>query len=141
MKLFQISFEKRKLSDGGLHIFVQVEIERIMATWIVDTGASHSVLDIGWLKDTFPMKVTEAIEEPAQGIGDAVEVYQTTLDLIILGDLEIQNQPMALIDMKMVNKVYQKEGFEPIQGLMGGDLLNAFHAVIDYKKQKISFSN
>jgi hypothetical protein len=135
-----IKLEKTRLSDGGIHVLLQGLIDDIPIRMVLDTGASHSVLDINWAMQNLSTEELEAIEDPAHGIGAALNVHKLAVSKIDIDTLEIRNFTIALIDFSGINSVYEKEGFEEVQGILGGDILYKYEALINYKELVISFN-
>ena len=74
-----IALECVELSNGGIHILVNGKIDDVELRFVVDTGASHSVMDIQWARlnldeDNFILE-----NEPAHGIGSSVEVHRMNI--------------------------------------------------------------
>ena len=78
-----------------------------------------------------------AIEEPAYGIGSSVEVHKAEVSSFKIGELNLKNRLFALIDFDAINTVYDREGLDEVQGILGGDVLDEFGAVIDYGKYEM----
>ncbi len=127
-----IKLEKAQLSDGGIHILINARIDAIPIRMVLDTGASHSVLDLNWVKNNLSHDEIEAIDDPAHGIGASLEVHKIVVAEFELDTLKIHNHNMALIDFTSINGVYVREGFDEVQGILGGDVLFKYKAIIDY---------
>ncbi len=54
-----------------------------------------------------------------------------------LGELEIVDYDATILDLKHVNQSYEKLDLEPIDGIIGGDILTGYKAVIDYEKKEL----
>lgn len=108
-------------------------------TWVVDTGASRSVFDIN-LREHYTLIHCENTEIQSAGIGSAqISTQLGTIDLLHLGDFELHNLPIALIDLDHVNNIYSSFSNFAIAGLLGSDLLVKYKAEINYKKLTLSF--
>ena len=134
-----IKLERAQLSDGGIHIIVKGQIDVFPIRMVLDTGASHSVLDLNWVKNNLSHSEIEAIDDPAHGIGATLEVSKVDLPKISIGDLEILDHKVALIDFSTINTVYSREGFDEVQGILGGDILAEYKAIIDYGSMELHF--
>lgn len=134
-----IKLERIYLSDGGVHILLNVHVDRVELRFVLDTGASHSVLDIQWAKNHLSEDEINRIDDPAHGIGAAVEVHKAIIAEIKIGDLIIQERMVALIDFRAINTVYEKENLGVVHGILGGDILNDYAALIDYSKLELNF--
>jgi hypothetical protein len=132
-----IKLEKITLSDGGVHLIIKAFIDKKSIRMVVDTGASHSVLDVNWAKENLSDNEIILIEDPAYGIGSSVEVHKAEVTSFKIGKLNLENRLMALINFDPINSVYDREGLDEVQGILGGDVLAEFDGVIDYGKMKI----
>ena len=126
--------EKLTLSDGGVHLILSAFVDNKPIRMVLDTGASHSVLDVSWAKEHLPEHEIKQVEDPAYGIGSSVEVHRAVVSSFKIGRLNLKNRMVALIDFNPINSVYDREGLEEVQGILGGDILAEFHGVIDYGK-------
>jgi predicted aspartyl protease len=134
-----VELECIRLSDDGIHILINVQVNGIEMRFVLDTGASHTVIDVEWAKGNLSENEIDRSGDPAQGIGAAVEVHKAEIAEIKIGDLFIQDRTVALIDFNAINKVYMKEGLGVVNGILGGDILNDYSALIDYSKLEIHF--
>ena len=134
-----IKLKKTTLSDGGVHLILESLIDDKPIRMVLDTGASHSVLDLNWAKENLDKNEIKQADDPAYGINSSVEVHKADVNSITIGDLNIKNRMLALIDFTNINTVYKKEKLEPIQGILGGDILSDYQAVIDYGCFELSF--
>lgn len=132
-----IKLERTTLSDGGVHLILSALIDGKPVRMVLDTGASHSVLDVSWAKENLPDNEFKLVEDPAYGIGSSVEVHKAEVSSFKLGKLNLEKRMVALIDFNPINSVYEREGLGEVQGILGGDILAEFAAVIDYKKCKL----
>ncbi len=128
----EIPLEILKLEDDSYHLLIEVFINKeIKGKMVVDTGASRTVIDtsLSFVED-------ESKETPyTSGIGGDVEVSFTTLESLILGDFELTDVSLAMVDLSAVNATYEKVSKQRIIGLLGSDLLLKYSAKIDYKKE------
>jgi len=134
-----VKLDLTELSDGGIHLSLKVEIDSMELRFVLDTGASHSVLDVDWARENLPKHEINLIDDPAQGIGSAVEVHRAIVSEMKIADLIIKDRMLAMINFHSINSVYEREGLEKVHGILGGDILHEFEAMIDYKKMSIIF--
>ena len=127
------------LSDGGVHLHLMGKINGQELRFILDTGASHSVLDLEWIKEHKDEFSITSMDDPAHGIGASVEVHKTKVDSLELGDLSIVSYGLPLIDFTGINQIYANEGLEAVHGIIGGDILLKYGALIDYDSLSIDF--
>jgi hypothetical protein len=141
--MIEIPIQIVKLEYDNYHILIEGSfIDGTPANWIIDTGASKTVLDSNLTQ--FYENVESDPEEDFQSAGINQGMLDTTVGIISnlrLGDLEIFNQKVALIDLNHVNEIYEKYTPYKIAGLLGGDILMNYQCVIDYETKMIRFNN
>jgi hypothetical protein len=110
--------------------------------WIIDTGASKSVMDIN-LKEHYTSLDPENEEELlSAGINQGmVDTAVGVLKYLALGaQLVLRDQKVALIDLAHVNQIYSRYSDYKIAGLIGGDVLKQLGTIINYADLEIHFS-
>lgn len=131
---------------------------------LIDTGASKTVLDKDLTKDLIQLIDTNSyIEENPQTLTEKLSSEQREqfdidddgivslgvnsgkidfhfgiLKKLSLGNFTIENFTVALIDLSNINDLYGAIGKPKIWGLLGGDFLLKYKAVIDYNKKNLS---
>lgn len=135
-----IKLHKTSLSDGGIHLLLLAKVDGNELRFVLDTGASHSVMDIHWARKNLKEDEIKLVSEPAHGIGSPVEVHKAELSSFEFGDLIIQDHSVPLIDFNSINGIYEQEGVEEVHGILGGDILLSKGAVIDYNKMELHFT-
>ena len=130
-----------ELEKDNYHILIEGEFQdETVSSWIIDTGASKSVLDIN-LKNYFEILDSDNEDDyHSAGINQGMmETSVGKMFFLKLGDLKIVNQKVALIDLNHVNEIYGKYASNQISGLLGGDILMQYKCRIDYKSKTIQF--
>lgn len=132
-----------ELEHENYHILIEGYFQDKSPTyWIIDSGASKSVLDIS-LKDFYEI-IDSDNEDDYQSAGINQGMLETSVGKMAylrFGKLEITNRKMALIDLAHVNEIYSKYTSYRISGLLGGDILMHYGCTIDYKQKIIRFVN
>jgi predicted aspartyl protease len=128
------------IEEDGFHLMIEVEVNGIPARMLIDTGASRSVFDLERINRFFE-QVDPEMEENEQlstGLGTREMQSQVLwLNELKIGELSIRKYPAVVIDMSHVNLSYSELGLEPIDGVLGSDILLKYGAVIDYKKMRM----
>ena len=57
---------------------------------------------------------------------------------LVLGDFEIKDEKMILLDLSHVNESYAMMKLKPVDGVIGGDVLKKYKGVIDYGKRTLT---
>src|SRR5450759_5078097 len=99
--MIEIPLQIIELEKDNFHILIEGEFQDdTPAYWIVDTGASKSVLDVN-LKDYYEILDSDN-EDDYHSAGINQGMMETSVGKILLlrlGELEITNHKVALIDL------------------------------------------
>ena len=80
----------------------------------------------------------EKKEGMTAGVGSSdLESATFVIDSFSIGDLEITDYQAVALDLENIHEMYGKLGMPHIDGIMGGDLLKRFKAVINYRSRKL----
>ncbi len=133
---YQIPVKIIPLPPHGCHIMCFGKLYSYKLNLLVDTGASMTVMDINRIKMICPDCIFTPYKQLFTGIGSSdVETFSTKLDVYSLGNYELKNQEVLLIDMQILNKAYASYDLDRIDGVLGGDFLLTHGARIDYELQ------
>jgi len=139
--MIEIPLQIIELENENYHILIEGEFQDgTPSCWIIDTGASKSVLDINL--NLYYEILDSDNEEDFQSAGINQGMMETSVGKMFflkLGELEITNNKVALIDLKHVNEIYGKYSSYRIAGLLGGDILMHYKCRIDYNTKTIQF--
>lgn len=140
--MHKIPFERINLQADGYHIITEVTLFDKTFKLVIDTGASKTVLDkttlleSGIAEDNF-----ENTDILSTGLGtNTMESFMLTIPEIKLHDWKINNFTVAVLDLSSINFAYNQIGLEPVIGVLGGDILQQYGAIIDYKKQTLTLN-
>ena len=141
--MIEIPLQIIELESDNYHILVEGRFnEETPVYWIIDTGASKTVLDVN-LHPYYEI-VDSDNEDDYQSAGINQGMMETSVGKMYylrFGELSITDQKVALIDLNHVNDIYGKYTECRIAGLLGGDILMQYQCVIDYSKKTIVFRN
>lgn len=129
-----------ELEDQNYHILIETSFQHMLkGKWVIDTGASKTVFDLNQLS-YFELSEEQNPEIRSAGIGEGhIETQTGILPLLKLGDAELINWPVAIIDLGHINELYQQFTNENIVGLLGSDFLVQHRARIDFRKLTFTF--
>ncbi len=130
-----------ELEEDNFHIIISSKFfDSTIGYWVVDTGASKTVFDKNLtskynLSDDSPDKVNTA------GIGGMpMESVLAEIKEISWGKIKLEKLKVALLDLSSINKLYSKAANLNICGLLGGDFLMKYNAIVDYKRKIITLN-
>ncbi len=125
-----------ELEEETIHLLVPAEIEGLENHWwVVDTGASKSVIDRA-VSALFVGE--ESAGAMATGLGK--EMVETSTGLIsnfTLGGFSFEPLTVAIVDLQHINEEYSKYSDKRIAGLLGSDFFYREKAMIDYDSRAI----
>lgn len=130
----KIKLRKIKIQKG-LHIGIDAIINDHKVFLIIDTGASQSVLDLKSIKDLIPKNKIDKQTMLSTGLGtNSMESNATKIETMEIGKLILKNKKFMLLDLSHINETYKSLKKTNITGVIGGDFLQKYRAIIDYKK-------
>ena len=107
--------------------------------FIVDTGASHSVISTQTAEKLGLIEGASCCGPPhgpsAQGAGGAVAARLTTNESLRVGDAESRNIEAAVVDLTNLSKTSQ----QTLDGIIGRNFMQNYKVIIDYPRQQIYF--
>lgn len=136
----KVPLQTIKIDMEGYHIGIACQLNNKKANVIVDTGASRTVFDSNRIHLFTDASRQVAVESQSTGLGtNTMQSALITIDSFKIGKINLKNLDIVLLDMTHVNESYQKIGLQPIDGVIGCDILFKFKASINLKKQCITF--
>lgn len=129
------------LQDNGFHPLVEVSVFGKPFTLVLDTGASKTAFD----QITLLLAETDAIvtisDMVSTGLGTNDMVSSTAIvNNLYIGDLLIDEFEVAVLDLSTINIAYRQLGHPEVLGVLGGDILMKYKAVIDYGARQLLLS-
>jgi len=128
------------IENDGYHLLVQIKINNKLANLILDTGASRTVFDENRIVGFLGHNNLEEQERLSTGLGTATMTSKKVeIENLQLGEIEINNYEATILDLQHVNQSYEKLELQLIDGVLGGDILHDYNAVVDYKNRALIF--
>lgn len=138
MQISILPLEIIPIEDDGFHLMVEGFINKKLANFLVDTGASRTVFDQECIQRFINMAVFEDNGKLSTGLGtNAMPSQVTTIDQIQLGAILIEDYQAVVLDLKHVHQSYTMLGLPSIHAVLGGDILKKTKAVINYKNKQL----
>ena len=133
-----IPLEVIDLNGNGFHILVQVTVFKKPFKLVLDTGASKTAFDKTLLLELIHENELKNSGHLTTGLGtNDMESFTTKKKNIYVGKFHIPALEVAVLDLSAINIAYQKLAIAPVLGVLGGDILMEYQAVIDYEKSKL----
>jgi|SRR5690606_3263183 len=139
--MIDVNIEILNLNDDGFHPLVEVVLFNQTFKAVIDTGASRTVLDKATIENHVDGTTLLVSDKLSTGLGtNSMESYTLSLAQIQIGDLIIHHLEVAVLDLSTINTAYETLSVTPVIGVIGGDILVQYNAIINYPLKKISFS-
>ena len=134
----EIPLQLLDIEGEGFHIMVKGLIHGKEAHFLIDTGASRSVFDPKTISTFIENIEFEKKEGLTAGVGSSdLESATFKIDAFSIGEMEIDDYEAVALDLENIHEMYGKLGLPHIDGILGGDLLRRYKAVINYKSKKL----
>lgn len=139
--MVKIPIRLLNLNDSGFHLLVEVVVFDRPFVAVLDTGASHTVFD----KETVEQYLSDDIhlldtELKSTGLGtNSMQSYSLVVPDLQIGPdpdqaLHLTKYEVAVLDLSSINYAYRQMDFEPVIGVIGGDIMNDYGGIINYRK-------
>ena len=129
------------LNQDGFHPLLKIKVFGKSFTVVLDTGASKTAFDKTLLQQVNKKgQITES-GILSTGLGtNSMPSFTATIHDMRIGRLKIPEFEVAVLDLSTINIAYQQMGHPQVLGVLGGDILMQYKAVIDYGKQLLKFA-
>lgn len=122
------------------HFEIRARINKIKGRFILDTGASKSCVGIQDA-EIFNLLAEES-EHKASGAGPSeIDTLMSRKNAMEIGNFKLKQTQLILIDLQHINNALQKQNAEPVNGIIGADILIKGKAIIDYNKKYLYLLN
>ena len=127
-----------ELAENNYHIFLTVKTNGKRNTFILDTGASGSVVDLNYYTNSLDAK-HKTINQEVRGLHSTQsQTHVGKLKTLEIGVLQFKNVKVSCIDLSHVNQAYKLRDLKlKVNGIIGSDLLVKIGAIIDYKTMEL----
>jgi len=118
------------------HFELKAKINGVKGRFILDTGASNTCIAMS-LAEHFKVNA-EASETKAAGAGAIGMTTKQAFDVRIkIGKWQYNKLHLVLLDLTHVNSALTDHGAQPVDGIIGADILEHGKAIIDYSKKSL----
>ena len=126
------------IEGDGFHLIAEGMINNKPARFVVDTGASRTVFDKDRILNYIDNPEFNEKEGISAGIGGTdLSSFIFNIEELSFGDLKINGYQAVAMDLSNVNNSYAMIKLPPVDGVLGGDLMKKYQAVINYKLKKM----
>lgn len=126
------------IEGDGFHLIAEGMINNKPARFVVDTGASRTVFDKDRILNYIDNPEFNEKEGISAGIGGTdISSFIFNIEELSFGDLKINDYQAVAMDLSNVNNSYAMLKLPPVDGVLGGDLMKKYQAVINYKLKKM----
>jgi len=139
MRTITVPITLINLNDDGFHLLVEIVIFGAKCWAVVDTGASRSVFDKGFIERNIEETITHK-DSNATTLFTTSTTIQAIIPKLKIGKLLIKKYHAVALDLESVNEAYTQMGHPRIEAILGSDIFYEYQAKINYKKLKIFFS-
>ena len=137
-RYIEVPLQLLDIEGEGFHIMVKGLIHGKEANFLIDTGASRSVFDPKTISSFIENIAFEKKEGLTAGVGSSdLESATFKIDVFSIGEVEIRDYEAVALDLENIHEMYGKLSLPHIDGIIGGDLLKRYKAVINYKSKKL----
>jgi len=137
-RYIDIPLQLLDIEGEGFHVMVKGMIHGKEANFLIDTGASRSVFDPNTISTFIDDLEFEKKEGMTAGVGSSdLESATFRIDIFSIGGLEIADYEAVALDLENIHEMYEKLGLPRIDGIIGGDLLKRYKAIVNYKSKKL----
>jgi len=127
----------KNLNKNDTLILCRVHIKRKEYRFLIDTGSSITVFNIDKIKEL----TCDEVETDGQIIStignNEVHLKYVILENITIGEVSIDDYKMNLMSVDNLNYYFKNNNLPMIDGILGGDILFKYKAIIDYDKREI----
>ena len=117
------------------HYLIEAKVNGIDGRFILDTGASNSCICTS-LEDKFKVISKESKEKASSANSEMTNTKISKSNIIQIGKWEDKIK-LITFDMSHINTAFSEKKVDPIDGIVGADVLKKSKAVIDYESNKL----
>ena len=117
------------------HYLIEAKVNGIKGRFILDTGASNSCICTS-LEDKFKVLSKESKEKASSANSEMTHTKISKSNTIQIGKWEDKIN-IITFDMNHINNSLSEKKIDPIDGIMGADILKKSKAILDYKSNKL----
>ncbi len=128
------------LDETGYHLFIKVTVNGKRCRFLIDTGASHSVVDKAYFEKHFGKRSLKTVKQATTGLhSSTTESHFGKIKELKIGKATVKNYQAAAVDLNHVNNTYKQLKKKAIQGILGSDLMLKYKMKINYETLQVEY--
>lgn len=137
---YKLPLDIIEIEPKNYHVFIDITIHLVAARFLIDTGASKTVMDSEMVLKFVKSEKIKSHESKSVGLGvSEMETHLATIKEVCFGKMCIGKMQVAVLPIGHVNTTYILLKIPIIDGVLGSDFLMKYKSVIDYKKRLLKF--
>ena len=126
------------LNEDGFHPLLNIKLFGKKFTVVLDTGASKTAFDKTLLQQANKSAIITETSILSTGLGtNSMASFTAVIPDMRIGRLKIPEFEVAVLDLSTINIAYAQMGHPQVLGVIGGDILTKYKAVINYGKNTL----
>ena len=117
------------------HYLIEAKVNSINGRFILDTGASNSCICTS-LEDKFKVISEYSKEKASSANSEMTHTKISKRNIIQIGKWN-SNASLITFDMSHINNALSQKKIDPIDGIIGADILKKSNSILDYKSNKL----
>ena len=117
------------------HYLIEAKVNSITGRFILDTGASNSCI-CSSLENKFKVISEDSKEKASSANSEMTHTKISKRNIIQIGKWN-SNASLITFDMSHINNALSQKKIDPIDGIVGADILKKSKAILDYKSNKL----
>ena len=117
------------------HYLIEAKVNSINGRFILDTGASNSCICTS-LEDKFKVISEDSKEKASSANSEMTHTKISKRNIIQIGKWN-SNASLITFDMSHINNALSQKKIDPIDGIIGADILKKSNSILDYKSNKL----
>ena len=115
------------------HLLVKVKVNGLSGNFILDTGASNTCVGLESL-EKYRLEVTD-YDSFAASASSTMQAKISKGNFLQIGSWKQLPSTFILFDLSHVNEALSQQKINPVDGIIGADVLLKGNAIIDYPNQ------
>ena len=114
------------------HFVINAKINGVKGRFIVDTGASNSCVGLEEI-GLFNLSLEETNKKAAGAGSTNIKTQIASQNTLKIKQFKITNLTLVVIDLTHINTALIEHKTNPINGIIGADILKKYKGIIDYE--------